>query len=175
LESIIACIIIVFLLLLLVLRNFWMSVIAIVPIFLCLVVDFGYLGLSGTALNTATALVSSIGIGIGVDFSIHFITWYRRELLVDHNVLAAVDRTILHKGRAILYNLIVIVGGFLVLLGSKMGPLQDFGLLTAICLTVTAAGALVVVPAILRLLAKKDYRFLYLGVEKADPSALRAE
>jgi hydrophobe/amphiphile efflux-3 (HAE3) family protein len=174
-ESIIACVVIVFLLLFFVLRNFWMSVIAIVPIFLCLVVDFGYLGFSGTELNTTTSLVSSIGIGIGVDFSIHFITWYRRELLVDRDVLAAVDRTILHKGRAILYNLIVIVGGFLVLLASKLGPMHDFGLLTALCLTVTAAGALVVVPAILRLLARKDYRFLYLGVEKADPSALRSE
>ena len=175
LESIIACVIIVFILLLVVLRNFWMSIIAIVPIFLCLAVDFGYLGFSGTDLNTATAIVSSIGIGIGVDFSIHFITWYRRELLVDRDILAAVDRTILHKGRAILYNLIVIVGGFLVLLGSKMGPLQDFGLLTALCLTVTAVGALVVVPAILRVLAKKNYWFLYLGVSKADKSALLTE
>ena len=174
-ESIFACTIIVFILLLLVLRNFWMSVIAIVPIFLCLVVNFGYLGFSGTELNTGTALVSSIGIGIGVDFSIHFITWYRRELLVDRDVLAAVDRTILHKGRAILYNLIVIVGGFLVLLGSRMGPMQDFGLLTALCLTVTAVGALVVVPAILRLLAKKNHQFLYLGVSKADKSALLTE
>jgi predicted RND superfamily exporter protein len=86
-----------------------------------------------------------------------------------------VDRTILHKGRAILYNLIVIVGGFLVLLGSRMGPMQDFGLLTALCLTVTAAGALVVVPAILRLLAKKNHQFLYLGVSKADKSALLTE
>ena len=82
------------------------------------------------------------------------------------------DRTILHKGRAILYNLMVIVGGFLVLLGSKLGPLHDFGLLNAICLTVTAVGALVVVPAILRLLAKNNYGFLYLGVSRANPEAL---
>ena len=175
LVSIFACVVIVFLLMLLVLRDLRMSLIAVVPVALCLVVDFGFLGFTGIELNTTTSLVSSIGIGIGIDFSIHFITWYRRELLVDHNVLAAVDRTILHKGRAILYNLFVIVGGFLVLLGSKMNPLKDFGLLTALCLTVTAIGALVVVPAILRLLAKKNYRFLYLGVAKADPKALETD
>jgi hypothetical protein len=56
-----------------------------------------------------------------------------------------------------------------------MGHLQDFGLLTALCLTVTAMGALVVVPAILRVLAKKNYRFLYLGVSKSDKSALLTE
>jgi hypothetical protein len=175
LESIVACIVIVFLLLLLVLKDLRMGLIAIVPIVLCLVVDFGYLGFTGTDLNTATAMVSSIGIGIGIDFSIHFITWYRRELLVDRNVLAAVDRTILHKGRAIVYNWMTIVAGFLVLTASKMGPLQDFGLLTALCMTVTAAGSLVIVPAILRLLARKDYRFLYLGVTEANPERLETE
>jgi len=159
----------VFLLLLLVLRNLRMTVIAVVPIFLCLAVNFGFMGYAGMTLNTATALVSSIGIGIGVDFSIHFITWYRRELLVDRDILAAVDRTIMHKGRAIVYNWLVIVGGFLVLVGSQMGPMHDFGLLTAVCLTVTAAGALIVVPALIRLLARKNYKFLYLGVPEEEP------
>jgi hydrophobe/amphiphile efflux-3 (HAE3) family protein len=172
LESIVICIVIVFLLLVLVLRNFWMSLIGIVPIFLCLVVDFGFLGFTGIELNTSTALVSSIGIGIGVDFSIHFITWYRRELQLDRDIVAALDRTIVHKGRAILYNLFVIVGGFLVLMGSKMMPMHDFGLLTAVCMSVTAFGALLVVPALLRLLAKKQYRFLYLGVTETNPRAL---
>lgn len=170
-ESTFACTIIVFVLLVLVLRNLRMSLIAVIPIFLCLAVNFGFMGYVGMTLNTATALVSSIGIGIGVDFSIHFITWYRRELLVDLDIRAAVDRTILHKGRAIVYNWLVIVGGFLVLVGSKMGPMHDFGLLTAICLTVTALGALVVVPAVIRLLARKNYRFLYLGVIEASPRA----
>jgi len=171
LESITACLIIVFVLLLVVLRNLPMTLVAIVPIVLCLAVNFGYLGFSGTELNTTTSLVSSIGIGIGIDFSIHFITWYRRELMVDRNISAAVDRTILRKGRAILYNLFVIVGGFLVLVGSSMGPMKDFGLLTALCLTVTAFGALVVVPALIRFLAKKDYAFLYLGVKEPNPTA----
>lgn len=175
LESIVASIVIVFLILLLLLRSFWMSLIAIVPIAVCLVVDFGYLGFTGTDLNTATALVSSIGIGIGIDFSIHFITWYRRELLVDRNVLEALDRTIIHKGRAIVYNLIAIVSGFVVLMASNIAPLHDFGLLTALCLAVTAAGALVLVPALVRVLAKKNYRFLYLGVKEANPASLDAE
>jgi predicted RND superfamily exporter protein len=46
---------------------------------------------------------------------------------------------------------------------SRFIPLIQFGLLTSICMVTTAVGALVVVPAIIRLLAKKDYDFLYLG------------
>ena len=175
LESITACLIIVFVLLVVVLRNVRMTLISVIPIVLCLAVNFGYMGYTGMPLNTATSLVSSIGIGIGIDFLIHFITWYRRELLVDRNILAAVDRTILHKGRAILYNLFVIVGGFLVLVGSSMGPMRDFGLLTALCLTVTAAGSLVVVPAVIRVLAWGNHKFLYLGVTEIVPRAMETE
>jgi hypothetical protein len=53
--------------------------------------------------------------------------------------------------------------------------MQDFGLLTALCLTVTAVGALVVVPAILRLLARRKYQFLYLGISRRDKSARLTE
>ena len=164
-ESIFLCAIIVFMLLLLVLRSFWMSLISIVPIIICLLADFGFMGFTGITLNTATAMVSSVGIGIGIDFCIHFTTWYRRELALDGNITAALERSIIHKGRAILYNLFVIMGGFLVLLSSSLVPLNQFGLLTAICMVLTAGGSLMVVPAVIRLLSKKQYKFLYLGVE----------
>jgi len=169
------CIVIVFLILLPVLRSFWMSVVAIVPIIITLIVEFGFLGLVGIELNTATALISSIAIGNGIDFSIHFITWYRRELLVDRDIAAAIDRTVVNKGQAILYNLFVLVGGFLSLVFSNIMPIRDFGLINAVCMTVTAGGALLVVPAILRLLANKRYAFLYLGVTEANPDAMIGE
>src|SRR5208337_873380 len=141
-ESLLLCVIVVSVILLLILRSFAMTLIAVIPIIFCVLMDFGLLGLFGIPLNTVTAMVSSIGIGIGVDFSIHFITWYRRELRVDGDVIRAVERSIVNKGRAILYNLFVIVGGFVVLTASRLVPLKQFGLLTALCMTVTAAGAL---------------------------------
>jgi hypothetical protein len=107
-------------------------------------------------------MVSSIVVGIGVDYSIHFITWYRSELRKERNIALALESTILHKGRAILENMILIVAGFLVLTLSNFIPLVQFGLLVAICMLTTAFGALAVVPAIIRSLAKKDRDFLYL-------------
>ena len=171
-ESIILCLIIVSVILVLILRSMPMALVAIIPIFFCLLIDFGLLGFLGIPLNIATAMVASISIGIGVDFSIHFITWYRKELRIDGNLVNAIERSIVNKGRAILYNLFVIVGGFLVLVASRLIPLKQFGLLTALCMTVAAAGALLIVPAILRLLSVKGYHFLYLGT--AGVGAVRA-
>ncbi len=162
-KSIEICVVLVFILLLVVLKDFWMTLIAMIPIAMTLVIDFGVLGLFGIPLNTATAMVSSIAIGIGVDYSIHYITWYRSELRRNPDIHLALENTILHKGRAILYNMFVIVAGFLVLVVSNFVPLIQFGFLTAICMLTTAFGALIVVPAVILLLSKKNFKFLYLG------------
>lgn len=163
-ESLFICLTVVFLLLLVVLRSFWMTLVALVPIFVTLAVNFGVLGFFGIPLNSGTAMVSSIAIGIGVDYSIHYITWYRNQLRLGLDVTAAVTHSILHKGRAILYNMFVIFGGFIVLAASSFVPLIQFGILVSLCMVTTAVGALVVVPALIHLLAKKNHRFLKLGV-----------
>jgi uncharacterized protein len=176
--SVIVCIIIVFLLLFFVLGNIPISVIAMVPIFITLIINFGILGITNflsqyfpfidaIPLNAGTAMVSSVAIGIGVDYSIHYITWYRNEMRLNNgDILLSLEKTILHKGRAILYNMLVIVGGFLVLITSKFVPLIQFGSLVALCMVTTAVGSLAVVPAIMKGLAKRKYKFLYLGIDK---------
>ncbi len=165
-KSIYICLGVVFVLLLFVLRDFWTSVIALVPIFITLLIDFGMLGYFKIPLNAGTAMVSTVAIGIGVDYSIHFITWFRNELHKDGDINLALERSIMHKGRAILYNMFVITGGFLVMSVSRFIPLVQFGILTAICMVTTAVGALVVVPAIIRLLARRNYAFLYMGTRR---------
>jgi predicted RND superfamily exporter protein len=49
---------------------------------------------------------------------------------------------------------------------SRFIPLIQFGTLTSLCMVTTAVGALAIVPAIIRLLAKRDYDFLYLGTRE---------
>jgi len=161
--SVVVCLVVVFLLLLYVLQSFLMSLIAMIPIFATLVINFGILGIFHIPLNAGTAMVSSVAIGIGVDYSIHFITWYRTEMRKNADINLALEHSIIHKGRAILYNMFVIVGGFMVMIVSKFIPLIQFGCLVSLCMIITALGALVIVPAIIRLLAKKDCQFLYLG------------
>jgi len=167
-RSVIICIGIVFLLLLYVLRSFWMSLIALTPIFITLVINFGILGWFNIPLNAGTAMVSSVAIGIGVDYSIHYITWYRSEMRRKSDIGIALENTIMHKGRAILYNMFVIFGGFLVMVVSKFIPLIQFGVLVSICMVTTAVGALVIVPAIIHTLSKRNHRFLYLGTDKPE-------
>jgi predicted RND superfamily exporter protein len=160
--SIVVCVVLVFLILLMVLKNLRMSLIAMTPIFATLLINFGALGLFNIPLNTVTAMVSSIAVGIGVDFSIHLITWYRGALRRNRNIVFALEDSILNKGRAIVFNMLVIVAGFLVLVVSNFVPLMHFGLLVSLCMVTTAVGALVLVPAMIRWLHTKERQWLYL-------------
>lgn len=161
-HAILICVLMVFVLLLLVLRNLWMTLVALLPIGLTLAINFGVLGLFGIPLDAGTALVASVAIGIGVDFSIHFITWYRHERLRHPDVETALEEAILHKGRAILYNMFVIIGGFAVLALSRFVPLIEFGALVSLCMITTAVGSLVLVPAALRWLHRRGFKFVSL-------------
>ena len=51
-----------------------------IPLAASILVLFGIMGLSGIALDAATALLSSIMIGVGVDFTIQYIWCYNSQL-----------------------------------------------------------------------------------------------
>jgi predicted RND superfamily exporter protein len=127
---------------------------------------FGNMGFLDIPLNVATAIVSSVAIGIGVDYLIFFISWYRNELRKAPDIDAALENSIVHMGRAILYNMFVIFGGFVVLTASQFVPLIQFGALVAACMIITALGALVLVPAIIRDAARKERDFVRMGAKR---------
>lgn len=133
---------IVILLVALMFRSLRAGLIGAVPIALTAIVNFGVMGLLGIPLSTTTALISSIAVGIGVDYAIHFIDRYRlytRKL----EPLEAAARTMHHTGRAILMNAVVVIAGFLVLLASvfppnrSLGALVSFSMFTSFLGTVT--------------------------------------
>ena len=58
-------------------RLLW-GVMAIIPLSVAIIINFGFMGLAGISLSHVTALLASIIIGVGVDFAIHYISQYRR-------------------------------------------------------------------------------------------------
>lgn len=165
LEGIVICLVVTFLLLLPLIRHPLMTLLAMLPIFFMLLVNFGILGLSGITFDMGTSIVSSVAIGLGIDFSIHFISWYRHELTLSGDPERALDATIVNKGRAIIYNMLVVIWGFIALLFSSFVPLANFGLLVSVCVASMAGGSLMIVPAMIRLLSRAGFGFVRLGIK----------
>ncbi len=77
--SLILSLIIVIVLLGIMFKNIYIGLIGAVPIVITAVISFGIMGWTDIALNTTTALLSSIAIGIGIDYAVHFIEQYKNQ------------------------------------------------------------------------------------------------
>lgn len=124
------------------------GIIAAVPLALSILTLFGLMGVFGIELNIATAMLSSIMIGVGVDYTIHFLWRYREERIGGLNETDAVKKTLTTTGRGIIFNAFSVIIGFSALLFSSFLPVQFFGFLVVVSIFVCLIGALLLVPAI---------------------------
>ncbi len=100
----------VFTCLLLVFRSFKYATVTFVPILIILVWQPGALVLTGTPLNVATIMVSSVAIGAGIDFSVH-ITERLRDELKQRSPLEAVKVAIARKSPPLLETTLALIAG----------------------------------------------------------------
>ena len=155
----------VFFLTALMFRSWVAGVINIIPISLVMVFSFGLLGLLGIPLEIGKSLTASMVIGIGIDYTIHFLNKYRikvRSGLRDpEEITAATTAT---AGKAIFFNALVVTAGFLVFLTSNFRPNFYLGAMLSLNMGACLLVSMTVLPAILNTFKP---RFVY--GEKAAP------
>ncbi|MBS3813082.1 RND family transporter [Candidatus Bipolaricaulota bacterium] len=125
------------------------GLLSIIPLGFTIAVNFGLMGLLGIPLDNATTMLASIAIGIGVDYTIHFISRYRLQLDRGEDPEAAVVAVTRTTGQAIFFNAIAVAVGFAVLLGSSFTPVATLGSLVALTMILSAGSALTLLPAAL--------------------------
>jgi len=129
------------------------GVISLVPLLFTVVVSFGIMAYAGLSLDIATLMISSITIGIGIDYGIHYIERAREEMqgaTTNESRAAGLVRAAETAGRGIVFNALALAGGFSILLLSAFRGMRNFGLLITMTMLISAAGALVVIPAVVR-------------------------
>ncbi len=131
-KSLLMSVVIIILLLALMFRKLSLGFIGSIPIVLTATLSFGLMGLLNIPLSTTTALVSSIAVGIGVDYAVHFIERYRVNALRTGSKAQTVIETMHQSGRAISFNAFVVIMGFMVLLFSAFPPNRSLGALVSL-------------------------------------------
>ncbi len=127
-------------------RNWRQTLVSLVPILLTVLTLLGFIAASGIQLNLLTAVISSIVIGVGIDYAIHYaaaIDHARRD--GDGYVLRAIDRA----GRPIVANALGIAVALTALWLSPLKIHGQVSMIMWIAMTVAASTALVVIPALL--------------------------
>ncbi len=146
--SLIFAVLAIALLLGIIFKSYTAGFLGVIPLLFTLICNFGLMGWVGFDLDIATSLLSSVAIGIGVDYIIHFFWRLKFDLSNISDYKTAVKNTLSTTGRGIAINAFSVIIGFSVLFFSGLTILKAFGLLIIFSLLLCLLCALLLVPAI---------------------------
>jgi predicted RND superfamily exporter protein len=125
------------------------GLLSLVPNVVPILLLYGFMGFVGISLNTSTAMIATVAIGIAVDDTVHHMVTYSRQLNEHHDQKVAMFNTLLAQGRPIIYVSLALAAGFLTLTASQFVSTQHFGLLAALVMLVALAGELTLTPILM--------------------------
>ncbi|MDQ2052381.1 MMPL family transporter [Natronolimnohabitans sp. A-GB9] len=126
------------------------GVLVAVPVLLALSWVVLTMRLLGLSFTPEVAIIAGIGIGVGVDYTVHVAERYRQE----RQTVApakALERTVVDTGGTLFASGTTTALGFAVLLLTVVPSLQRFGLVTALVVSYSFVASVVVLPALLYL------------------------
>ena len=123
---------------------------ALIPMSIAVIVNFGIMGWLQINLDMATSVIAAITIGIGVDDTIHFLNAFRQNRARGLDIDESIRRTLAVSGKAILFTSFALILGFSVLITSNFLPIALFGILTATTMINTTIGALLILPSVIK-------------------------
>ncbi|OHD41337.1 MAG: hypothetical protein A2086_06745, partial [Spirochaetes bacterium GWD1_27_9] len=102
--SIIFSILIVFLILTIGYKSIFAGLLGAISLIIPISINFGLMGFLGIRLDVGTAMVASIAIGIGIDYTIHLISSYKHERKHSSDLEVVTTNTLVSSGKAIIFN-----------------------------------------------------------------------
>jgi len=135
-------------------RHLGWGILAVIPLSAAVILNFGFMGILKIDLNHVTALLSSVIIGVGVDFAIHYISQYRRLARANVPIATRSNRVIDEVGYPIILDALSNMA-FGALLFSEFIPLQHMGGLMVFAMFSTSFGTLTILASLLELTGRR--------------------
>jgi predicted RND superfamily exporter protein len=129
-----------------------LGLLSMIPTVIPILMTLGLMGWLGIPINTATAVISCVAIGIAVDDTIHYMTRYRKEYQTRADETGAAFRAMASAGRALYLTSFILTVGFALLVFSHFKPIIYFGVLMAVTMISALAGDLILLPVLLMVL-----------------------
>ncbi len=150
--------IVVFLMMTLLFRSPLWGLLAMIPMTVTVAFIYGLIGIVGKDYDMPVAVLSSLTLGLAVDFSIHFLQRSRQAYQRAGSWAAARREVFAEPARAISRNAIVVAVGFLPLLAAPLMPYKTVGFFLAAIMAVSGLATMYMLPAAIRLLEPRLFR-----------------
>jgi predicted RND superfamily exporter protein len=133
----------------LLLRSSRAGLISMIPNLFPVVIIFGLMGWSEIAIDIGSMMTASVAMGVAVDDTVHFLTWFRWGLNDGLDRKEAIKLAFKKVSRAMAQTTAIGGLGLAVFALSSFTPTQRFGYLMLSLLTAALVGDLIFLPALL--------------------------
>lgn len=151
---------VVLLLMMLLFRSVLWGLLSMVPLTVTIGVIYGIIGLISKDYDMPIAVLSSLSLGLAIDYAIHFNTRSRQIFARMGEWRETLKGVFGEPARAIFRNVIVIGVGFLPLLLAPLVPYQTVGIFISAILLLAGAVTLVGLPALITIFDRFLFRYM---------------
>lgn len=153
-DSLISAFAAVLIIMVILFRSLFFGLIAMIPLTLTITLIYGIIGFIGKDYDMPVAILSSLTLGLSIDFAIHFIERARSIQETTNNWKQTITLMFEDPARAISRNAIVIAIGFTPLLAAPLVPYKTVGLFLATIMIVSCLATLILLPAVMQSLSR---------------------
>ncbi len=155
-SSLLLALLVITILMALTFSSFKMVVISLIPNLIPQLLTAAMMGYAGISIKPSTILIFSIALGISVDNTIHFLSRYRLQLIMnDWKIKESVLAALLETGFSMIYSAVVLFFGFAIFILSSFGGTEALGYLVSFTLLAAMLSNLFVLPSLLLTLDKR--------------------
>ncbi len=137
------------LVLIILLRSISAGLVAMIPNVLPPLFVFGAMGWIGFPIEIGSVMTASVALGIAVDDTIHFLTWYRRGIDSNLSSLASIRFAFEHCAKPMIDTTLICGFGVAAFMFADFMPTVRFSRLLFVLLFAALLGDLILLPAIL--------------------------
>ena len=168
LESFLSSFVVVLVMMAFLFRSVIWGILAMVPLSVTILFIYGLIGLIGKDYDMPVAVLSSLSLGLAVDFAIHFLERSRMTYKKTGSWKTAAREMFEEPARAIARNVIVIAVGFTPLLAAPLMPYKTVGIFLASIMAISGVGTMFILPSLVTLLER--FLFKKMSVNKGEAS-----
>ena len=130
-------------------RSILWGILAFVPLLFTIAVIYGVIGLMAKDFDMPVAVLSTLSLGLAVDFAIHFVARFQQRVREHPDVREALVWTVARPGKGILLNALLFALGFAVMVGASLTPYITVGILMASIMLLSALMSVVYLPVLI--------------------------
>ena len=144
----------VLILLVLEMRSLRWGLVSFVPLFFTIAVIYGMVGLIGKDFDMPVAVLSTLSLGLGIDFAVHFVGRFHQRYAERPDLHAALVWTAARPGKGIFRNAVLFALGFMVMVFANLTPYITVGVFMAAIMLLSSVSTVVFLPALIRIFEK---------------------